>query len=54
MIIKNYIKFKTTLGPENYILISISKSVRSLLAQLRSGVLPLAIEPDRFTIKCIS
>ena len=32
--LRSYGKFKTTLGPENYILISISKSVRSLLAQL--------------------
>ena len=42
---------KTTVGPVNYILMSISKSVRSLLAQLRCGVLPLAIETGRFTIK---
>ena len=36
--LRSYIKFKTTLAPENYIMISISNSVRSLLAQLRCGV----------------
>ena len=50
----SYMKFKTTLGPENYILLSISKSVRSLLGQLRCGVLQLAIETGRFTRKYIS
>ena len=35
-------------------LISISKSVRPLLARLRCGVLPLAIETGRFTRKDIS
>ena len=52
--LRSYFKFKTTIGPENYILISISKSVRSLLAQLRCRVLPLAIETGRFTRKEIS
>ena len=52
--LRSCIKFKTTLAPENYILISISKSVRSLLAQLTCGVLPLAIETGRFTRKYIS
>ena len=42
--LRSYIKFKTTLGPEKFLLITISKSVRSLLAQLRCEVLPLAIE----------
>ena len=52
--LRSYNKFKTTSGPKNYILISISKSVRSLLVQLRCGVLPLAIETGRFTRKDIS
>ena len=41
--LRSYFIFKTTLGPE--------KSVTSLLAQLRSGALPLAIETGRLSLQ---
>ena len=47
--LRTYKCFKNTFGTEKYIQIPISPSLRSILAQFRSGVLPLRIETGRFT-----
>ena len=43
-----YVTFKYTFGPEPYVYSYMSRSERSLLAQLRIGVLPLKIETGRY------
>ena len=42
--LRTYCKFKTMFSADPYILTNLPKSKRCLLAQLRIGVLPLAIE----------
>ncbi len=43
-----YSKIKTTFGPERYLLINIDRYEKSLLSQLRYGILPLRVETGRF------
>ena len=51
--LRTYIKHKVEYKEECYLMCNLSKSKRSLLAQLRLGVLPLAIETGRYTGKSI-
>jgi hypothetical protein len=44
-----YRKLKTRKCSENYVIMNLSPSERSFLAQLRFGILPLAIETGRFS-----
>ncbi len=46
--LRTYIKFKEQIETEQYINFCVSCRKRSLLAQFRMGVLPLAIETGRF------
>ena len=46
--LRTYITFKTVFKPENYLYCTITRSERSLIAQLRFGILPLHIETGRF------
>ena len=46
-----YKTFKTVHQPENYVSSNLSRSERSLLAQLRFGILPIHIETGRFSRK---
>ena len=43
-----YNKIKTEFGVEKYLLLNIDKYEKSLLSQLRYGILPLRIETGRF------
>ena len=47
-------KFKCHIPTENYVSQNINKYERSLLAKLRSGTLPLAVETGRFKNKQLS
>ena len=47
--LRTYVKHKVEYKEESYLTCNLSKSRRSLLAQLRLGVLPLAIETGRYT-----
>ena len=47
--LRTYVKLKDTYGVENYVQLNLSKSQRSLLAQIRLGILPLYIETGRYT-----
>ena len=47
--LRTYLMFKTEYGIEKYLKLPISRSKRSLLAQLRVGILPLKIETGRYT-----
>ena len=47
--LRYYNLFKSDLKPEPYLLTNLSKSQRSVYAQFRSGILPLAIETGRFS-----
>ena len=51
--LRTYCKFKTMFFAEPYILTNLPKSRRCLLAQLRIGVLPLAIETGRYYRKAV-
>ena len=46
--LRTYITFKNTINTEDYVKQCISRRKRSLLAQFRLGILPLAIETGRF------
>ena len=46
--LRTYKVFKSTFGTEPYLLSMLSPNLRSLLAQLRCGILPLRIETGRF------
>ena len=46
--LRTYVTFKSTFGPEPYVYSYMSRSERSLLAQLRIAVLPLKIETGRY------
>jgi hypothetical protein len=48
--LRSYIKFKQNFATEPYISMGLSRERRSLLGQLRCGVLPLEIERGRFKI----
>ncbi len=43
-----YSKIKTTFGPKRYLLINIDRYEKSLLSQLRYGILPLRVETGWF------
>ena len=51
--LRTYIKHKVKYKKESYLTCNLSKSRRSLLAQFRLGMLPLAIETGRYTGKSI-
>ena len=46
--LSTYQQFKGEYKTEKYVLLNLSRSERSLMAQFRSGVLPLRIETGRF------
>lgn len=46
--LRYYIKFKSDIITASYLKANITRTQRSLLAQLRLGILPLAIETDRY------
>ena len=46
--LRTYVTFKSVLQTEEYLRNNISRHKRSLLAQLRLGILPLEIEVGRF------
>ena len=46
--LRTYITFKNKFGLENYLKVNLDRTERSLLAQLRLGILPLHIETGRF------
>ena len=46
--LRTYIKFKDAIYPEPYVLRINSRLKRSLLAQLRIGILPIRVETGRF------
>ena len=46
--LRTYQQFKGEYKTEKYVLLNLSQSERSLMAQFRSGVLPLRIETGRF------
>ena len=46
--LRTYILFKFKYCTENYLKLYLSRSQRSLLAQLRTGILPLRIETGRY------
>ena len=45
---RTYVQFKTEFGTENYVQGCMHRGRRSLFAQFRAGVLPLAIECGRW------
>ena len=49
--LRSYVKFKQNINVEDYVISNISRSHRSLLAQLRMGILPLNIETGRYIRK---
>lgn len=46
--LRSYVNFKMSYGVEDYVANYVSRMQRSLLAQLRIGILPLHIETGRF------
>ena len=46
--LRTYVLFKEALGTEDYIKLCSSRRKRSLLAQFRMGILPIALETGRF------
>ena len=46
-----YRNFKQDFNKDNYVLMCVSKSFRSFIGPLRSGVLPLKVEIGRFSQK---
>lgn len=51
--LRTYVTFKDQLKPESYVISFISKFQRSSIAQLRCGILPLAMETERWKPKNI-
>ena len=47
--LRTYIRFKCNYDTEKYVKSFLSKSLRSIMAQFRFGILPLKIETGRFT-----
>ena len=47
--LRTYCKIKKEFGTEEYVRLNLTRQQRSLLAQLRLGILPLALETGRFT-----
>ena len=46
--LRTYVQIKDTFEPEPYVLSNISRQRKSLLAQIRLGILPIKIETGRF------
>ena len=46
--LRYYVKFKSDIVTASYLKANITRTQRSLLAQLRLGILPLAVETDRY------
>ena len=46
--LRTYVTFKMEFKTENYLLLNLNRKERSLMAQLRSGILPLRIETGRY------
>ena len=46
--LRTFIQYKLEFGLENYVKLNLSRGERSMLAQLRCGVLPLQVETGRF------
>ena len=46
--LRTYLLIKDNYGTENYVKLNLTRSQRSLLCQLRIGILPLPIETGRF------
>ena len=46
--LRTYIKFKTCFKTEKYLALNLNRSERSIMAQIRCGVLPLGVETGRF------
>ena len=46
--LRTYVQIKDIFEPEPYVLSNISRQRRSLLAQIRLGILPIKIETGRF------
>lgn len=46
--LRTYIQIKHNFGPESYVTVNLTRSQRSLIAQLRTGILPLNLEVGRF------
>ena len=46
--LRTYVLIKDTYSPEPYVYLNLTRSQRSVCAQIRSGTLPLAIETGRF------
>ena len=47
--LRTYVTFKCSYFTDNYVSLNLSRSQRSVLAQLRCGILPLAIETGRYS-----
>ena len=47
--LRTYVKLKENFGVEKYVQLNLSRSQRSLLAQIRMGILPLSIETGRYS-----
>ena len=47
--LRSYRQFKKNFGTQNYVSLKIPKNQRSLIAKLRLGILPIALETGRFT-----
>ena len=45
--LRTYRKFKSHIEPEDYVIMNLNRTERSVLAKLRAGTLPLAIEKGR-------
>ena len=46
--LRTYVKFKENYGTESYVKFCMNRTERSLIAQIRSGTLPINIEVGRF------
>jgi len=46
--LRTYAQFKNTFGVENYVTLNLTRQQRSMLAQIRSGILPINVETGRF------
>ena len=46
--LRTYAKIKETYEVENYVVLNLERHQRSILAQLRAGILPLQVELGRF------
>ena len=52
--LRSYIKFKTCFKTEKYLTLNLIRNERSVMAQIRCGVLPLRVETGRFVGEQVS